>query len=180
MTGSGARLSYSSLSSQAGGSFRVPYWSGWSKKCNKNWKSRGIDFWVRMITCSQGLHRRWYSVLTTRCWRACKINHQKFLIVWFHMVSSRFILVCYFWDSKSPIYCKGRIDAISHVLTAASKFLWAFNVKSYSTKLSDNFQWKCKISFPCGHWTRLNSLLGYNLITKSRDHQKWDFETPVS
>ena len=23
-------------------------------------------------TCSQGLHRRWYSVLSTRCWRACK------------------------------------------------------------------------------------------------------------
>ena len=30
-------------------------------------------------------------------------------------------------------------DEESHVLTAASKFLWTYNVKSYSTKFSDNF-----------------------------------------
>ena len=26
---------------------------------------------ILTFTCSQGLHRRWYSVLTTRCWSAC-------------------------------------------------------------------------------------------------------------
>ena len=39
--------------------------------------------------------------------------------------------------------CDSITLSITHVLTAASKFLWA----CCSTKLSDNFQWKCKISF---------------------------------
>ena len=40
----------------------------------------------------------------------------------------------------------------SHVLTASSKFLGAYNVKSSSTNFSDNIQWKCKISFPCARF----------------------------
>ena len=52
---------------------------------------------------------------------------------------------------------------VTHVLTAASKFLWAHNVKSYSTKFPDNFQWKWKISFPCA---RFITQLEYKLITE--------------
>ena len=53
----------------------------------------------------------------------------------------------------------------------------AYNVKSSSTLFLDNIQWNFEIYFPCA---RFNSLLGYNLITKSWDHQKWDFQTPIS
>ena len=34
---------------------------------------------------------------------------------------------------------------LSHELTASSRFLLAYNVKSYSTNLFDNILWKCKI-----------------------------------
>ena len=59
-----------------------------------------------------------------------------------------------------------------HVLTAASIFLWAYSVKSYSTKLSDNFQWKCKISFTCA---RFIIQLGYKLIAEMYNNQNCDF-----
>ena len=57
------------------------------------------------------------------------------------------------------------------------KSIRAYNVKSSSTLFLDNIQWNFEIYFPCA---RFNSLLGYNLITKSWDHQKWDFQTPIS
>ena len=65
----------------------------------------------------------------------------------------------------------------SHVLAHFLKSIRAYNVKSSSTLFLDNIQWNFEISFPCA---RFNSLLGYNLITKSWDHQKWDFQTPIS
>ena len=65
----------------------------------------------------------------------------------------------------------------SHVLVRLLKSFRAHNVKSSSTHFSDNIQWNFEIPFPCA---RFNSLLGYNLITKSSDHQKWDFQAPIS
>ena len=65
----------------------------------------------------------------------------------------------------------------THVLAHFLKSIRAYNVKSSSTLFLDNIQWNFEISFPCA---RFNSLLGYNLITKSWDHQKWDFQTPIS
>ena len=63
----------------------------------------------------------------------------------------------------------------AHVLTASSKFLWAYNVKSSSTNFSDNIQWNFEISFP---YVILNNQLGYNLITESWDYQEWYFSDP--
>ena len=57
------------------------------------------------------------------------------------------------------------------------KSIRAYNVRSSSTLFSDSNQWNFEIPFPCA---RFKSLLGYNLITKSWDHQKWDFQTPIS
>ena len=50
------------------------------------------------------------------------------------------------------------------MLTMSSKFLGAFNVKSYNTNFSDKIQWKCKIYFPCA---RFIIQLEYNLIGPS-------------
>ena len=65
----------------------------------------------------------------------------------------------------------------AHVLVHLLKSFRAYNVKSSSTPFLDNIQWNFEIPFPCA---RFNSLLGYNLITKSSDHQKWDFQAPIS
>ena len=64
---------------------------------------------------------------------------------------------------------------LTHVLTASSKFLWAYYVKSSSTNFSDNIQQNFEVSFP---YVRFNNQLGYNLITESWDHQKWHFTDP--
>ena len=52
-------------------------------------------------------------------------------------------------------------DCVSHVLTAAPKFLRAYNVKSSSTLLADKIPWIFMIYFPC---VRFISQLGYKLI----------------
>ena len=67
------------------------------------------------------------------------------------------------------------VITVTHVLVYCVKSFRAYNVKSSSTLFSDNIEWKFEISFPCA-W--FNSLLGYNLTTKSWDHQKRDFENP--
>ena len=63
-----------------------------------------------------------------------------------------------------------------HVLVHFVKSIRAYNVKSFSTLFSDNIQWNFEIPFPCA---RFKSLLGYNLITKSSYHQKWDVQAPI-
>ena len=57
------------------------------------------------------------------------------------------------------------------------KSIRAYNVKSSSTLFSDNIQWNFEISFPCASF---KSLLGYNLITKGSNHQKWDVQALIS
>ena len=44
--------------------------------------------------------------------------------------------------------------SLSHVFTAAPKFLRVYNVKSFSAFFSDYIRWNLKISFPCA---RINS-----------------------
>ena len=62
-----------------------------------------------------------------------------------------------------------------HVLVHLLKSLRANIVKSSSTLFSDNVQLNLEISFS---YARFNSLLGYNLLTKSWDHHKWNFSDP--
>ena len=50
-----------------------------------------------------------------------------------------------------------------HVLTAAPKFLRAYNIKSFSTLFADKIPWNFMISFPCA---RFISQLGYKLIAE--------------
>ena len=66
---------------------------------------------------------------------------------------------------------------LAHVLVHFVKSIRAYNVRSSSTLFSDNNQWNFEIPFPCA---RFKSLLGYNLITKSSNHQKWDVQAPIS
>ena len=68
-----------------------------------------------------------------------------------------------------------QFDEAYHRLMNA--FFEILNVRSSSTLFSDNNQWNFEIPFPCA---RFKSLLGYNLITKSSNHQKWDVQTPIS
>ena len=63
----------------------------------------------------------------------------------------------------------------SHVLTASSKFHWAYNVKSSSTNFPHRIQWNFKTSYPC---VRFIYYLGCNLITEIWDLPKWDFSDP--
>ena len=71
-------------------------------------------------------------------------------------------------SNKTPTTCVSLI-ILPHVLTAASKFIWAYNVKYCSKKLPDNFQWKCKVYFHCA---RFIIQLGHNLIIEIEDYQK--------
>ena len=71
-----------------------------------------------------------------------------------------------------PLRTKSAKQFLKFPLTAASKFLSAYNVKSYSTKFPENFQWKCKISFPCA---RFINQFGYKLITEMQNYQNFDF-----
>ena len=64
------------------------------------------------------------------------------------------------------------IQNTPHVLVHLLKSLRAYIVKSSSTLFSDNIQWNLEISFS---YARFNSLLGYNFLTESWDHQEWDF-----
>ena len=64
------------------------------------------------------------------------------------------------------------LNYCSHVLVHLLKSLRAYIVKSSSTLFSDNIQWNLEISFS---YARFNSLLGYNFLTESWDHQEWDF-----
>ena len=64
-----------------------------------------------------------------------------------------------------------------HMSVHFVKSIGAYNVKSSSTLFSDNIQWSFEIPFPCA---RFKSLVGYNLITKSSNHQKWDVQAPIS
>ena len=68
-------------------------------------------------------------------------------------------------------YRKGQ-QVYPHVLVHLLKSFRAYIVKSSSTLFSDNIQWNLEISFS---YARFNSLLGYNFLTESWDHQEWDF-----
>ena len=76
-----------------------------------------------------------------------------------------------------PLLFQNMMICYSHVLVHFVKSIGAYNVKSSSTLFSDNVQWSFEISFPCA---RFKSLVGYNLITKSSNHQKWDVQALIS
>ena len=85
-----------------------------------------------------------------------------------------FLLILHMSQIWCTIIC---INGIAHVLVHFVKSIGACNVKSSSTLFSDNIQWSFEIPFPCA---RFKSLVGYNLITKSSNHQKWDVQAPIS
>ena len=64
---------------------------------------------------------------------------------------------------------------MTHVLTAALKFLRAYNIKSSSTLFADKIPWNFMISFPCA---RFISQLGYKLIVEMLERQIWYFSDP--
>ena len=76
-----------------------------------------------------------------------------------------------------PLTTSRKRSSTAHVLVHFLKSTRAYNVKSSSTLFLDNILSHFEISFTSA---RFNSLLGYNLITRSWDHQKWDFLTPIS
>ena len=76
------------------------------------------------------------------------------------------------WGIKEDMH---HLKLQAHVLVHLLKSFRAYIVKSSSTLFSDNIQWNLEISFS---YARFNSLLGYNLLIESWDHQEWVFSDP--
>ena len=101
----------------------------------------------------------------TKCTNTCAIPYMGVKVGQIHKTND-----CFWKFMYMQIYR-------SHVLVHFANSIGAYNVESSSTLFSDNIQWSFEIPFPCA---RFKSLVGYNLITKRSNHQKWDVQAPIS
>jgi len=109
-----------------------------------------------------------WACVGTRQWAAWYGHHK------WHFITG---LSCQSQCTELEGAVSNNLHHLPHVLAHLLKSFRAHNVKSSSTLFLDNIQWNFEIPFPCA---RFYSLLGYNLITKSSDHQKWDFQAPIA
>ena len=130
------------------------------------------QFWAEVISIQFNAKSR---ALATYVWEEYDLCLSVTIRIFFAESSFSFSTIVTTWSNQLGISYNH--DPQAHVLASLLKSLRAYNVKSSSTLFLDNIQWNFEIYFPCA---RFNSLLGYNLITKSWDHQKWDFQTPIS